>query len=278
MNTCDGAVKARRKIYITLSLFILVYFFSWKATLDTYSFWLSEKIGLDGVAIGIVFAVNGFCAVLIKPVYGFLIDRLGLRKDLLFFISLISITVFPFFFYIYKPLLQHVLYLGIVVGAVFLSMGYYAGCAAAESYLDRFGRLFDLEFGQIRMWGAIGSVFSAASTGYIFNINPMINFGISSVGALVILIIVMTMKIEVSDEVKSRIIAKEKTTLKDITALFQQRKFWTFVLYVCGVVWVLFVAEQQYPRFFITFFPSKEAGHQMYGYLGRRALAANFCL
>mgnify|MGYP001162023514 FL=1 len=71
MNTCDEAVKAKRKIYITLSLFILVYFFSWKATLDTYSFWLSEKIGLDGVAIGIVFAVNGFCAVLIKPVYGF---------------------------------------------------------------------------------------------------------------------------------------------------------------------------------------------------------------
>lgn len=276
MNTCDGAVKARRKIYITLSLFILVYFFSWKATLDTYSFWLSEKIGLDGVAIGIVFAVNGFCAVLIKPVYGFLIDRLGLRKDLLFFISLVSITVFPFFFYIYKPLLQHVLYLGIVAGAVFLSMGYYAGCAAAESYLDRFGRLFDLEFGQIRMWGAIGSVFSAASTGYIFNINPMINFGISSVGALVILIIVMTMKIEVSDEVKSRIIAKEKTTLKDITALFQQRKFWTFVLYVCGVVWVLFVAEQQYPRFFITFFPSKEAGHQMYGYLGAASLGCEF--
>ena len=276
MNTCDGAVKARRKIYITLSLFILVYFFSWKATLDTYSFWLSEKIGLDGVAIGIVFAVNGFCAVLIKPVYGFLIDRLGLRKDLLFFISLISITVFPFFFYIYKPLLQHVLYLGIVAGAVFLSMGYYAGCAAAESYLDRFGRLFDLEFGQIRMWGAIGSVFSAASTGYIFNINPMINFGISSVGALMILVIVMTLKIEVSDEVKSRIIAKEKTTLKDITALFQQRKFWTFVLYVCGVVWVLFVAEQQYPRFFITFFPSKEAGHQMYGYLGAASLGCEF--
>ncbi|WP_433635959.1 oligosaccharide MFS transporter [Kluyvera georgiana] len=276
MNTCDGAVKARRKIYITLSLFILVYFFSWKATLDTYSFWLSEKIGLDGVAIGIVFAVNGFCAVLIKPVYGFLIDRLGLRKDLLFFISLISITVFPFFFYIYKPLLQHVLYLGIVAGAVFLSMGYYAGCAAAESYLDRFGRLFDLEFGQIRMWGAIGSVFSAASTGYIFNINPMINFGISSVGALMILVIVMTLKIEVSDEVKSRIIAKEKTTLKDITALFQQRKFWAFVLYVCGVVWVLFVAEQQYPRFFITFFPSKEAGHQMYGYLGAASLGCEF--
>lgn len=276
MNTCDGAVKARRKIYITLSLFILVYFFSWKATLDTYSFWLSEKIGLDGVAIGIVFAVNGFCAVLIKPVYGFLIDRLGLRKDLLFFISLISITVFPFFFYIYKPLLQHVLYLGIVVGAVFLSMGYYAGCAAAESYLDRFGRLFDLEFGQIRMWGAIGSVFSAASTGYIFNINPMINFGISSAGALVILIIVLTMKIEVSDEVKNRIISKEKTTLKDITALFRLRKFWTFVLYVCGVVWVLFVAEQQYPRFFITFYASKEAGHQMYGYLGAASLGCEF--
>ncbi|BBQ84171.1 TPA: oligosaccharide MFS transporter [Kluyvera ascorbata] len=276
MNTCDEAVKAKRKIYITLSLFILVYFFSWKATLDTYSFWLSEKIGLDGVAIGIVFAVNGFCAVLIKPVYGFLIDRLGLRKDLLFFISLISITVFPFFFYIYKPLLQNVLYLGIVAGAVFLSMGYYAGCAAAESYLDRFGRLFDLEFGQIRMWGAIGSVFSAASTGYIFNINPMINFGISSAGALVILIIVLTMKIEVSDEVKSRIIAKEKTTLKDITALFRQRNFWTFVLYVCGVVWVLFVAEQQYPRFFITFYDSKETGHQMYGYLGAASLGCEF--
>lgn len=276
MKTCDEAVKMRRKIYITLSLFILVYFFSWKATLDTYSFWLSEKIGLGGVAIGIVFAINGFCAVLIKPVYGFLIDRLGLRKDLLFFISLISITVFPFFFYIYKPLLQHALYLGIVVGAVFLSMGYYAGCAAAESYLDRFGRLFDLEFGQIRMWGAMGSVFSAACTGYIFNINPMFNFALSSAGALVILIIVLSMKIEANEEAQSRIIAKEKTTIKDITDLFRQRNFWTFVLYVCGVVWVMFVAEQQYPRFFITFFASKEAGHQMFGYLGAASLGCEF--
>ena len=272
----DDVVKARRKIYITLSLFTLVYFFSWKATLDTYSFWLSEKIGLDGVVIGIVFAANSFCAVLIKPIYGFLIDRLGLRKDLLFVIALVSITVFPFFFYVYRPLLLHSLYLGIALGAIFLSLGYYSGVAAAESYLDRFGRLFDLEFGRLRMWGAVGSVLSAASTGYIFNINPMINFGISSVGALVILIIVLTLKIDVSDEVKSRIVAKEKTTLKDVTALFHMRSFWTFVLYVCGVVWIMFVAEQQYPRFFITFFADKEKGHEMFGTLGAASLGVEF--
>ncbi|VEB83891.1 Uncharacterised protein [Citrobacter koseri] len=43
MNKSDSAEKNRRKIYITLSLFILVYFFSWKATLDIYSFGYQKR-------------------------------------------------------------------------------------------------------------------------------------------------------------------------------------------------------------------------------------------
>ena len=276
MSSKRIVANERRKIYIILSLFILVYFFSWKATLDTYTFWLSERIGLESVIIGVVFSINGLCAVIIKPVYGFLIDRLGVKKHLLFFISIISMSIFPFFFYVYKPLLQSYMYAGIIAGAIFLSMGYYAGCAAAESYLDRFGRLFDLEFGQIRMWGAIGSVLSAASTGYIFNINPMINFALSSCGAVLIFIIVACLKIDVSDEVKERVVGKDKATIQDIFHLFHLRQFWSFVLYVCGVVWILFVAEQQYPRYFITFYESKEVGHQMFGYLGAAGLGMEF--
>ncbi len=268
--------KARRKAYIFLSLLCLVYFISWKATLDTYTFWLSEKIGLDGVAIGIVYGVNGCCAVLIKPVYGLLIDRLGLKKHLLFFITIISMSIFPFFYFIYQPLLKHFLYLGIVCGGVFLSLGYYAGVAALESYLDRFGRLFELEFGQLRMWGAVASVVSAGATGYIFNINPMYNFGISTVGALLILVVVSLLKLDVSSDMKERIVAKEKTTVKDVRHLFVQREFWSFVVYVCGIVWILFVAEQQYPRFFLHFTKTPEEGHTLFGYLTAAAFISEF--
>lgn len=267
---------SERKIYAILSTFMLVYFFSWATTLGTYSFWLSEKIGLNGIQIGTVFAINGVVAVVIKPFYGFIIDRLGIRKNLLLFIAVLSVFIFPFFFFIYTPLLSRSLSLGVIPGALFLSFGYYAGCAAAESSMDRFGRLYELEFGRIRMWGAVGSALAAACSGMLFNVNPQFNFALSSFGAVVALILIVLLKIDASEDAKSRVMAKEKTTVQDVFHLFRLRKFWAFVIYVCGIVWVLFVAEQQYPRFFITFYADKQTGHDMFGWLGSLSLGIEF--
>ncbi len=44
----------------------------------------------------------------------------------------------PFFALVYQPLLQNHATLGIIIGALYLSLGWYAGVAASESYADRF--------------------------------------------------------------------------------------------------------------------------------------------
>ncbi|VTM86795.1 Lactose-proton symport [Raoultella ornithinolytica] len=49
--------------------------------------------------------------------------------------------------------------------------------------------------------------------------------------------------------------------------LLKSRKFWMFSLYVAGVAWMMFIAEQQFPRYFVSFFATKEQGNAWYGYL-----------
>lgn len=45
-----------------------------------YAIWLGDKAGLSAIDIGTVFAVNGVFAVLIKPVYGYIMDKTGMKS------------------------------------------------------------------------------------------------------------------------------------------------------------------------------------------------------
>jgi OHS family lactose permease-like MFS transporter len=37
-----------------------------------------------------MFAVNGVFAVVIKPVYGYIMDKIGMKKHLLYFVCIVS--------------------------------------------------------------------------------------------------------------------------------------------------------------------------------------------
>lgn len=97
--------------------------------------------------------MNGIFSVILKPIYGYILDKIGMSKYLLYFVVGMSALMAPFFIYIYQPLLLSQTLLGIIVGAIYLSFAWYAGVAACESYSDRYSRLNGMEFGQIRMWG-----------------------------------------------------------------------------------------------------------------------------
>lgn len=83
--------------------------------------------------IGTVFAVNGIFSVILKPIYGYILDKIGMSKYLLYFVVIMSALMAPFFIYVYQPLLMSNTLLGIIIGALYLSFARYAGVAACES-------------------------------------------------------------------------------------------------------------------------------------------------
>ncbi len=118
MSTSSSVRAAQYK----MSTFIFLYFFTWSSSFGLYALWLSQKVGLDSVTIGSVFAINGVFAVVLKPVYGYIMDKIGMSKWLLYFVCAISALMAPFFALVYQPLLQSHAMAGIIIGALYLSL------------------------------------------------------------------------------------------------------------------------------------------------------------
>lgn len=253
--------------YIKISGFMFLYFVIWTMSFSLYSIWLGQEAKLTSAEIGAVFAVNGAFAVVMKPIYGFITDKLGMKKHLLYFVAIMSSLLMPFFVYVYHPLLSESFYLGVLAGALYLSLAWYAGIAASESYCDRFGRLKGFEFGRIRMWGSCGAALTASFAGVLFNISPTINFTISSITSLIMLGLLFSIKIPAADNHENAVVPEKKISLPDVKRLLKQGKFWRFCFYVAGIVWIMHIAEQQFPRYFVSFFHGSSAGNSWYGYL-----------
>ncbi|MEZ2583471.1 oligosaccharide MFS transporter [Kluyvera intermedia] len=262
-------VSSQNRIeYYKISSFIFLYFFTWSASIGLFAIWLGQKAELSGAVIGTVFAVNGIFSVILKPIYGYILDKIGMSKYLLYFVVVMSALMAPFFIYVYQPLLLSHTMVGIVVGAIYLSFAWYAGVAACESYADRYSRLNSMEFGQIRMWGSLGWAVASSFSGLLFNISPAYNFILGSVASLVMLAVLMSLKVDTQTANASAVISKDKIVLKDVFDLLKSGKFWAFCLYVAGVAWMMFVAEQQFSRYFVTFFNDVHEGNTVFGLLG----------
>jgi len=254
--------------YYKISSFIFLYFFTWSASIGLFAIWLGQKAELSGAVIGTVFAVNGIFSVILKPIYGYILDKIGMSKYLLYFVVVMSALMAPFFIYVYQPLLLSHTTVGIVVGAIYLSFAWYAGVAACESYADRYSRLNSMEFGQIRMWGSLGWAVASSFSGLLFNISPAYNFILGSVASLVMLAVLISLKVDTQTSNADAVISKDKIVLKDVFDLLKSGKFWAFCLYVAGVAWMMFVAEQQFSRYFVTFFSDVHEGNTVFGLLG----------
>lgn len=253
-----------KNIYIRFSAIFFFFFLSWAASYTLISIWMGQVLHLSGVKIGFLYSVNGIFTLLLQPLYGYFLDRLGMRKSILFFLSGILVLTGPFFIYIYGPLLQKNFPLGIILGGIFLSGSYLASMGAVESYIEKASRKYKFEYGHVRMWGSLGTAIAAFFAGSIFNINPNYNFWIGSIAAIFILIILCTTKINITDvEIKD----SKSVRVKDVFELFKLKKFWIFVVFIIGVASMYTIYDQQFPRYFAEQFATIKAGNQMYGYL-----------
>ncbi len=67
--------------------------------------WLRKYVGLEGSDTGFIFSCISLVALCAQPLYGFIQDKLGLRKNLLLFIAILLIasgTIFYGFWVVIK--------------------------------------------------------------------------------------------------------------------------------------------------------------------------------
>lgn len=251
-------------VYLKLSAYFFFFFVTWSASYSLFSIWLGQEINLSGADTGIVFSVNAIFALCMKPLYGYISDKIGLRKSILTFISVLLIFVGPFYIYVYGPLLKYNTILGAVVGGIYLGTAFLAGVGAIESYVEKIGRKYNFEYGRSRMWGSLGWAAATFFAGQLFNINPNINFWIASISAIILFFIILSISIEMSDEDLEK---AQSVKIKDVCLLFKLKEFWLFILYVIGVTCFYNVYDQQFPLYYSSMFSSKEIGNQIFGYL-----------
>ncbi|WP_458119486.1 oligosaccharide MFS transporter [Paenibacillus sp. Z6-24] len=253
-----------KSLYWKLSFYFFFFFVCWSSSYSLFSIWLGQEMKLTGAQNGLIFSVNAIFALCAQPLYGYISDKIGLRRNILLFISLLLVFTGPFFVFVYGPLLQVNIWLGAIVGGLFLSVGFLAGVGAIETYVEKVSRKYGFEYGRSRMWGSLGWAAATFFAGQLFNLNPNINFWISSVSAVILVGIILSVRIDVSE---SELEKAASVTLKDIGTLFTLRPYWYFMLYVIGVACVYGVYDQQFPIYYSSLFPSAEVGNQVYGYL-----------
>ncbi|MFS7187684.1 MFS transporter [Serratia proteamaculans] len=259
--------RETKKYYVLLSGLLFFFFFTWSSSFSLISIWLNQKIGLKGTETGLIFSAMSIMALCAQPLYGFIQDKLGLRKHLLLFVGVLLLLTGPFFIYVYAPLLQSNLVVGALVGGVFVSLAFNAGIGALESYTERVSRIVGFEFGRARMWGSLGWASATFFAGFNYNINPNINFWIASASAAVFLLLLWQVR-----ELKPNAMAgleygkPENLKLQDALALLRLPGFWALVVFVLGTS-IYGVFDQQFPVYFASQFATHEEGNRMYGFL-----------
>jgi OHS family lactose permease-like MFS transporter len=132
--------------YRFLSTFVYVYFFAQAMSVSLLALWLRSTLALSGTETGIVFAANSLAAMCSQPVYGYLSDKLGMRRHILWVVGVLCMTSGLFLVYVYGPLLKANVLAGAAVGGIYLGITFLAGSYAIESYVDRIGRAYGFEY------------------------------------------------------------------------------------------------------------------------------------
>ncbi|MEM1504908.1 MFS transporter [Domibacillus sp. 8LH] len=257
-------MKDSKSLYWKLSAYFFFFFFTWSSSYSLFSIWLGQELNLSGSATGIIFSVNAIFALCMQPLYGYISDKIGLRKNILFFISILLVFVGPFYIYVYGPLLQYNVILGAIVGGLYLGTAFLAGIGAIESYVEKISRKYGFEYGKSRMWGSLGWAAATFFAGQLFNINPNINFWVASVSAVILVAIIMSVKVEITNQELEK---ADSVTFKDVGQLFLLKDFWFLMLYVIGVACIYGVYDQQFPLYYSSLFPTEALGNQIFGYL-----------
>ncbi|WP_457391835.1 oligosaccharide MFS transporter [Roseateles sp. P5_E1] len=250
--------------YRFLSTFVYVYFFAQAMSVSLLALWLRSTLELSGTETGIVFAANSLAAMCSQPVYGYLSDKLGMRRHILWVVGVLCMTSGLFLVHVYGPLLKANVLAGAAVGGIYLGITFLAGSYAIESYVDRIGRAYGFEYSRVRLWGSLGFASAAFMTGRLYNLDPHYNFMLASVAGLVLVAMLAFWRLPAHGATDTR---EQALRFSDALALFRDKAFWRFMVFVLTVTNIYLVYDQQFPSYFASQFPDKATGAAMFGYL-----------
>lgn len=126
-------------------------------------------------------------------------------------------------------------------------------------------RNFHFEYGTARAWGSFGYAIGAFFAGIFFSISPHINFWLVSLFGAVFMMINMCFK-----DKDHQCVAADAGGVKkeDFIAVFKDRNFWVFVIFIVGTWSFYNIFDQQlFPVFYAGLFESHDVGTRLYGYL-----------
>ncbi len=253
------------RTYTLLSALLFFFFVTWSSSGTLLSIWLHQKVGLNASETGNIFSVLSFSALLSQVCYGFIQDRLGLRKHLLWFITSLLILTGPAYL-MFSYLLEVNILLGSVFGGLFIGMTFNGGIGVLESFTERVARQSAFEFGRARMWGSLGWAVATFFTGLMFNINPDLNFLTASCAGLIFFCLLARLKVEAPAGMEILETGTQKVTLRDALHLLNLPRFWALIFFVVGTC-IYGVYDQQFPVYFSSQFPTLSEGNEMFGYL-----------
>ena len=188
--------SASRTNYSLLSAFLFFFFFAQAACMSMLAIWLKGALGLSGAAVGTVYSANFVAAMLAQPVFGYVSDRMGLRRFVPVTIACLVVLAFLFFRFAYAPLLHMNLLLGALLGGLYLGVTFVAGPFALESFVDRVGRRYGFEYSRARLWGSLGYASAAVFAGRLYNLDPKLNFCLASVAGVLLFPIILAARLD----------------------------------------------------------------------------------
>lgn len=260
----------KNKNFWIFSGFCFFYFFILGSVLPFFPLWLHDVNQLDQRQTGIVFSFMAFFALVCQPVFGFITDRFGLKKHLLWMIIVLLMFLAPLFIYVISPLLQSHFIAGALLCGLYLGLVASGGSPAIEAYVEKVSRRSQFEYGRVRLFGCIGWAICASIVGYTFTINNQFSLWLASGCTLVLALLLCLFRPEKSGTVTvaaGLALNKNPVSLRSALRLLRMRKFWFLVMYIVGVACVYDVFDQQFANFFTSFFRDRHSGTQAFGYV-----------
>ncbi|MCU6666601.1 MAG: oligosaccharide MFS transporter [Leclercia sp.] len=253
-----------KRNYILLSIFDFLYLFAWSSTMAFFVIWTTQHLGISATKTGWLYAINAFIALTMQPFFGYISDKFGTKKSLIFLIVALLLPVGPFFIYVYAPLLVSSFWLGAVLGGIYLGIIFNSGCGVIDSYIDKISRRYSFEYGRVRMWGSLGWAAAAYIVGRNINDNPNLSFWLASIAIVLAAICFTLTKITVTLEEE-----KMTSSLKagNVLELMKDKQFWMLIIFTLFVTQIYDTYDQQFAQYFSLQFPSVDEGNKWYGTL-----------
>ncbi len=266
--------------YLQSSTTLFIFFASWGIWWSFFSTWLDKGLGLSGGQIGTIYSVNSLTTVAVLLFYGMTQDRLVLKRHLVITASAVMACLAPFAIFVYEPLLQHNFALGVVLGAIYLPFGYTAAVGLLEAFSERLSRTYGFDYGQARGWGSLGYAVAALFTGFIFTVNPHINFYLGSIFGITCLLIQVFWKTDKVPLAPGHSEHPHAPSLREILSVLKYKQLWIVIVFVI-FSWTFYnlYDNQMFPNFYRGLFENEDVGLHTYGILNSvQVFAEGFCM